>query len=501
MNKKTRTAISTAASVAIIVIILIAGVAAYLYYSSGSGTTTTTTTTTPTTTTGGVTTTTTTTTTTTPSAPVTLTLITFTDPATTWMQWAASQFSKLHPGVTINIVGQSFGSYLQTEVTAEKTGSSTYDILGFTSTSSHSVLPYLVDLGTSSYNSTDIPAAQMNFGGIFTNSTTGQTMVAGLAWDSATFTLFYRTDVFDNATLSAQFQSQYGVSLDPHHWTSWNDALYADNFLVNQKHIFQYGILTDAQEAHDIIDTFPALWGYNYTKLATQNNWPQGGLTNYNIMFNGAGTNGKPPVPSFNNSMGVQTLQLYYNLVKYDPQPFGTEINYGLIGTTFASGKAAGAIMFTPENSALVGPTSNVTGKYSAAQFPGGYSETGTDFLGVSKFSQNQALAKEFVQYLVSPQVNAALFTKEGEFPISKAAVGIINANATIPQWERTLVSDVFATAATAWANPPNLGPTYTTLIPDFNTPIYQYLQGDGSATSAMAALNQAAAAWVKDVG
>ena len=97
--------------------------------------------------------------------------------------------------------------------------------------------------------------------------------------------------------------------------------------------------------------------------------------------------------------------------------------------------------------------------------------------------------------------MNAQLYIKAGEFPISKAAVGILNANTTIPQWERTLVSDVFATASTAWANPPNLGPTYTTLIPDFNTPIYQYLQGDGSATSAMAALNQAAAAWVKDVG
>ena len=488
MNKKTRSAISTTASVAIVIIILIAGVAAYFLYSSGTtSSTTSTSSTTPTTTT------------TTPVTPVTLTLINFQDPANGWVQWAATQFSQTHPGVTVNVVQQGFGSYIQTEVTAEQTGSSTYDILGFTSTSSHSVLPYLVNLGTSSYDASDIPGPQINFGGVFQNGS--QTTVAGLPWDSATFTLFYRTDIFDNTTLSAQFQSQYGVALDPHSWTSWQDALYADNFLVNQKHIFQYGILTDAQEAHDIIDTFPALWGYNYSRTSSLNGGTQGGLTNYNIMFKGSSSNGQPPAPSFNNSLGVQTLQLYYNLVKYDPQPFGTEINYGLIGTTFASGKAAGAIMFTPENSVLVGKDSNVTGKYSVAQFPGGYSETGTDFFGVSKYSQHQALAKEFVQFLVSPQINAALFTKEGEFPISKGAVNILNANTTIPQWERTLVQDVFATASTAWANPPNLGPTYTTLIPDFNTPIYQYLQGDGSATSAMAALNQAAAAWVKDVG
>lgn len=482
MIKKTRTAISTAASIAIIVIILIAGIAAYLVYSSTAPIPPTTSTSTP-------------------ATPVTLNLITFTDPATTWMKSAATQFGAAHPGVTVNVVGQGFGSYIQTEVTAEKTGSSTYDILGFTSTSSHSVLPYLVDMGTSSYNSSDIPGPQINFGGIFQNATTGKTIVAGLPWDSATFTLFYRTDVFDDPALNSTFFSQYHVSLDPHGWTSWQDALYADNFLVTQQHKFQYGILTDAQEAHDIIDTFPALWGYNYSRDSSLNGGTQGGLLNYNIMFKGTTSGGAAPAPAFNNSEGVQTLQLYYNLVKYDPQPFGTEVNYGLIGTTFASGKAAGAIMFTPENSALVGQTSNVTGKYSVAEFPGGYSETGTDLFGVSKYSQHQQLAEEFIQFLVSPKVNAQLFTKEGEFPISKGAVGILQANTTIPQWERTLVKNVFDTAATAWANPPNLGPTYTTLIPDFNTPIYTYLQGDGSAQSAMAALNQAAAAWVKDVG
>ena len=282
MNKKTRTAIGTAASVAVIVIIIVAAAGAYLYFSSSS-----------------------------PSSTTNIKLINFTDPANSWMQWAATQFSQSHPGVNITVIGQSFGSYIQTEVTAEKTGSSTYDILGFTSTSSHSVLPYLVDLGASSYNASDIPAAQMNFGGLFQNATTGRTMVAGLAWDSATFTLFYRTDVFDNATLSAEFQSQYGVPLDPHQWTSWNDALYADHFLVDQKHVFQYGILTDAQEAHDIIDTFPALWGYNYSRSASLNGGTQGGITNYNIMFSGMAMAGHAPLPSFNNSMGVQTLQLY----------------------------------------------------------------------------------------------------------------------------------------------------------------------------------------------
>jgi multiple sugar transport system substrate-binding protein len=74
----------------------------------------------------------------------------------------------------------------------------------------------------------------------------------------------------------------------------------------------------------------------------------------------------------------------------------------------FLKGNAAGAIMFTPENLKLINST--IYGKYSVSTFPGGYAETRTEFLGVSKYSLHNQLAAEFVQFLVSPAINAKLY-------------------------------------------------------------------------------------------
>jgi multiple sugar transport system substrate-binding protein len=433
-----------------------------------------------------------------PPSPVTLTLITFSDPANQWMQWAAQQFEAQHPGVTIKIVPESFSSYIQSEITAEKTGSSQYDILGFTSTSALSVEPYLVNLSQLiTINQSDIPYSQLSFGGLYRNTTTGATEMIGVPYDSSTFALFYRTDIFDNKTLNQTFFSEYHVGLDPHDWTNWTQAIWADEFLVNQTHTTKYGILVDAQQQHDIIDTFPAIFGWWYARNQTLNGGTVGGLTNYNIMFYGSAPPGRPPLPSFNNSAGVQALETFYQLIKYDPVPF-SEVNYGTIGTLFAQGNAAGAIMFTPENPTLV--NSSIAGKYAVSTLPGGYAETGTDFLGVSKYSLHKQLAAEFIQFLVEPQINAQLYYMTGEFPISAQAAAQISSNTTLSAWQRQLVKTVYATAEVAWANPPNLPQTISQLIPDFNQQVYNFLLGDGSPQSAMQALNTAAAQWASVV-
>ena len=393
----------------------------------------------------------------------------------------------------------SFSQYLTNEITSLKTGSSTYDIVGFTSTSALSVEPYLVNLSQYfTLNLSDIPYYQLSFGGLYRNVTTGKTEVIGVPYDASTFAIFYRTDIFDNSTLNQTFYSEYHVSLDPHYWPNWSVAIWADHFLVDQMHVVKYGILIDDQLQHDIIDTFPAIFGWFYERNQTLNGGSIGGITNYNIMFMGSAPPGKPPLPSFNNSAGVQALEIMYNLTKYDPQPF-SEVNYGTIGVLFSKGNAAGAIMFTPENPTLINST--IYGKYSVSTFPGGYAETGTDFLGVSKYSLHKQLAAEFVQFLVSPAINAKLYYLTGEFPISAKAVQMILSNTTLSAWQRELVKDVYQTATVGWANPPNVPQTYPKLIPDFNQQVYNFLQGDGSVQSAYQALNTAAKLWVQDVG
>ena len=474
MVKRKPGALSTAAVVGIIVVILVAIVAGVYLFAPRSS-----------------------------SKATKLTLVTFSDPANAWMSWAAKQFEKTHPNVNITIEPLSFSSYIADEVSAEQTHSSQYDILGFTSTTALSVAPYLLNLNNFfKINTTDIPQYQLSFGGLYRNATTGATETIGAPYDSATFAMFYRTDIFNTSSpLGQQFYSEYHVQFNPSAWTNWTEVVWADQFLVNQTHTVEYGFLTDASLSHDIIDTFPAIYGWYYMHNQSLNGGTKGGITNYNIMFEGtAGSNGIP-LPSFNSTAGLQALQIMRELVQYDPQPFGSSVNYGTIGSYFANGTAAGAIMFTPENPALVASSSKVNGKYAIAALPGNYSETGTDFLGVSKYSTHAALAAQFIQYLLQPSVNAQLYYQTGEFPISAQAVNLISANSSVSAWQKGVIRDVFETAAVAWANPPNIPPTAAHLIPDFNTPVYDYLTGSSSSSvAAMQALNQAAAAWVKDV-
>ena len=486
MNKKTRTAISTAASVAIIVIIIIAAVAAYAYFTYTSGPSTTSTTST-----------------TTSAAPLTgsLNLITFTDPSNAWLRAAADQFETLHPGVKITITAQGFSSYTTTELTSLKAQSSTYDIITDTSTSALGFAQYVSNLnGMVNLNASDLPAPQLNFGGYY-QLANGTKELIGVPYDTATFTIFYNHTLLSDPTLNAQFQKEYGFSMSPP-WSNWQAILDVDNFLVTQTHTVKYGMITDGSESHDIIDTYPAIFGYYYAHDSTiSGSNPNGGLPNYNIMFNGfAGASGIP-APSYNGTSGVQALQMMYNLMQYDPQPAGTTVNYGTVFAPLQAGEAWGSLMFTADASTLLS-SKNISSSIAVSTLPGGYAETGTDFYCINQYSNNKALAAAFIQYLISPTVNARIYTIAGEFPISKAAVNILASNNSIPQQARNVIQEVFATGAVGWANPPNLTITSSTLIPAFNQPVYSFLTGTTNSTSAAKqALDTAAAAWIKAVG
>jgi multiple sugar transport system substrate-binding protein len=507
LSKKTRTAISTAISaVIVILIIVIAAVGAYAYMASTAAKTVTTTSVSTSTATS-VSTTTATSVSTTTATSVTkhltgsLNLITFTDPSNAWLESAAVQFEAINPGVHITITAQGFSSYTTTEKTSLAAQSPTYDIVTDTSTSALGFAQYVLNLNKLvSLNTTDMPAPQLNFGGYY-KLANGTEELIGVPYDTSTFTIFYNQTLLSNPTLNAQFQKEYGFSMSPP-WSSWQAILDIDSFLVTQTHTVHYGLVTDGSESHDIIDTYPAIYGYYYAKDSSINGGnPNGGLLNYNIMFNGyAGASGIPN-PSFNGTSGVQALQMMYNLMTYDPQPAGTTVNYGTVFAPLQSGEAWGALMFTADASTLLSSAS-ISKSIAVATCPGGYAETGTDFYAINKYSNNQALAAAFIQYLVSPTVNAQIYYISGEFPISKAATAILTADTSIPQQARNVIQEVYNTGAVGWANPPNLTITSSTLIPAFNQPVYTFLTGTtNSTTAAQTALSAAAVAWIKAVG
>ena len=477
-NKK---GISTAIiAVVVVIIIVIAAVSVYYLISKKPTTTPSTTTTTVSTTPVTANTTT----------PVTLTVVTFSGQSANFIQYAGNIFSQLHPGVVVKVITYPFSEYISVELTALEAHSSQYDLIGFTSTSAQSVSTYLEPLNLSSFNVSNLIMPQEEFGGIIYNTTTHQNETIGIAYETAVYLLAYKTSIFDNTTLQQEFYNEYHMNMSPVTWQNWSVVIDVDNFLISHN-ITKYGLLIDDHEAHGIIDAFPAVFGYYYARNNTLNGGTVGGIPGFNIMFEGKILPGYSyPLPAFNSTSGIEALEVYKQLVSYEPPPSQVQISYDDLPEYYP--QAAGAFLFTSQLSYL---NSSEAQNTALAPLPSGYAETGTDFLGISKYSTHKQLALEFLQFLVSPKMQVIAFIKYGKFPISKEAYSMLLSNTSIPSYQREWLSAVYKAALEAWANPPNIPITYEQLIPSFNTQVFEYLEG--IISSPQQALNTAASEWV----
>ncbi|BBL46459.1 extracellular solute-binding protein [Metallosphaera sedula] len=428
--------------------------------------------------------------TTTTSSNVTLTVVTFSGESAQFIQYAGELFHQEHPNVQVQVIQYPFSDYIDKELTVLTGHSSQYDIIGFTSTSAQRVSPYLLNL--TNFNLSQVIAQQEDFGGIIYNVTTGQREVVGVSYETAVYLMAYRESIFSNQTLANEFTSEYHVPFNPNDWTNWTEVIWADQFLTSHN-ITQYGFLIDDHVSHGIIDAFPAVYGWYYIRDNSISNGTTG-IPGFNIMFTGYIPAGmKFPVPSFNSSAGVEALETYAQLVKYDPNPSQLQVSYDNLPELFP--QAPGGFMFTSQLSYL---NSSVAQDTYLAPLPGGYAETGTDLLGVSKYSAHPQLAEEFLQFLVSPQVQEIAFLKFGKFPVNQQAFLDLISNTSIPSYQREWLNATYHAALNAWANPPNVPPTYISLITDFNNQVFSYLTGQIS--NPQQALETAAQQWATAV-
>ncbi|MEM0071948.1 MAG: extracellular solute-binding protein [Metallosphaera sp.] len=455
-------------AVIIVVIVVVAAVALFELSSKTSPSTTSTTTVPPTT------------------SNVTLTVVTFSGESAQFIQYAGELFHQEHPNVTVQVITFPFSDYIDKELTVLTGHSSQYDIIGFTSTSAQRVSPYLAPLN--GLNLSEVIQPQEYFGGVIYNVSTGQEETIGVVYETAVYLMAYRESIFSNQTLAKEFESQYHVPFNPSMWNNWTEVIWADQFLKSHN-VTQYGFLIDDHVSHGIIDAFPAVFGWFYIRDSSISNGSTG-IPGFNVMFTGFIPNGgKLPVPSFNSSAGVQALQTYAQLVNYEPNPSQLQVSYDNLPELFP--QAPGAFLFTSQLSYI---NSSIVKDVYLAPLPGGYAETGTDFLGVSKYSAHSQLAEEFLQFLVSPQVQEIAFLKFGKFPSNAQAFQALIQNSSISQYQREWLNATYHAALNAWANPPNIPPTYVSLITDFNQQVYSYLIGQISDPSE--ALQTAAQQW-----
>ena len=424
---------------------------------------------------------------------VTLYVVAYTDPTADYIRFAGQLFHQLHPNVVVQVITYPFSQYLTNELTALQAHSSEYDIIEFTSTSSLRFAPYVVPLNQymgTLFNASDLIEPQEDFGGVFYNTTSGQTEYIGVAFETDVFTLAYRCSLFSNQTLAQEFYNEYHMSLDPSTWQNWTVVLDVDKFFVGHN-ITKYGVIIPDDPSHDIIDAYPAVFGWWYLHDPQLNQGKPGGLPTFNIMFYGAPAPNCPyPLPDFNTTDGIQALQVYKELVSYEPPPNQTPVSYNNDPQLYAQ-YAPAVIFFSSQLSFLPPAVYNDT---CLGWLPGGYAETGTTFLAVSKYSTHKQLALEFLAFLVSPQVQIYEFLRFHHFPISKEAYQILLSNSTLSAHDKQLLKAVYTAAQNAWANPPNIPPTAQVLIPTFNQAVYQYLLGQVDAKTAM---DTAAASWI----
>lgn len=480
MNRKSRGISTTVIIGIVVVIVVIAAIAGVLLVNTRHPTpTTTTSVTSPVTST------------TTTNVTV-LTVVTFSGTSAKWIQYMGNLFSQEYPNVKVEVITFPFSQYLSKELSVLEAHSSQYDLIGYTSTSAMLVGSYLMPLNLSYFNMSDLIQAQVDFGGYYYNLSTGKYYPIGLPYVTAIYLLAYNATIFDNTTLAQEFEQEYNMNFSPLTYQNWTVVLDVDQFLTSH-HVTQYGFLIDDHVAHGIIDAFPAVYGWFYYRDPSVNMGNPSGIPGFYIMFEGKILPGfKFPLPSFNSTAGVNALIAYKELVSYEPNPSQIQISYDNLPEFFS--KAPGAFLFTTQ-------ISYINGTVLVAPLPGGYAETGTDFLGVSQYSVHKGLALEFLKFLLSPQAQEILFYKFHKFPISKEAFMEIMSNTSLPYYLHEQVTEVYKAALNATANPPNIPPTYEYLIPSFNNAVFQFLTSPTTnTTAAMQTLQQAASEWVKYV-
>lgn len=472
-RRRGRKAISTTAIAAIVVVvIIIAGVGGYLVVTSSK-------------------------------KPVNITVLVSTGSETQqYLSIVAKDYMASHPGVKISFEPVGFGEMVTTALAALKEKAPSPDIIMYYPSQAPDYAPYLLNLASyesgsnAPINGSNIIKAEMYSGGylLATNGTILKTL--GVAIHSVFgYVLVYQKSIFDNQTLASAFQKEYGFSFNPTTWTNYTQMLDAAQFIKANK-VTQYSLLIPDSAHHADIDMWMSML-YGYGQGSPVTHIPASSSPNYWSFL--APVNGKWQ-PTFNNSVGVQALEMWKQLIQFEPSLSVQPIGYDQQEDFFATGSYAMGIAWTSflpyYNNATV---SKVAGNVGIALLPGsptGYTGVAPTFLGVNPNSKSVSTDIQFISYALSNaeyekgvnQLQYVPGTYTGLAEASKSS----NLSWTGPFL--TYLSSVKVPLQLA-ASYSVLGSLTGTLIPYMNQQINNYFTGTESAN---AALQTAASEWMK---
>ncbi len=416
----------------------------------------------------------------------------------------ASAFEKANPGVKVEITTEGYSSLLSAEQTDLKGKSSSPSIMMYYASQAPTLAPYLYNIPMNSnganneLNSSVMIKGEMYSGGydIATNGTIMKTI--GMPVHTVVgYMLVYQKSIFDNSSIQTGFEKEYHFSIVPStykNYTALNDA--ARYISLNTKFngtSNNYALLFPDSSHHSIIDASYNIL-YSYLEGNTSTGVPANSSANYWSFF-GMSSSGQISV-AFNNSAAVRAMTMYKNLTDFEPAITTEPIGYSEQETYFETGDYAMGLAwssFFPDFS----NSSSLSNNLGIAMLPGNYTGYSPTFLGVNPYS-NTTLAMKFLNFASSTNEEKMGINDFSYLPGTENGLKYAE-NMSKFSWlgsfinysKNVTIEPKYAALLSA------LSPLFPTLIPDFNSEIYDYFTG---TTSASIALSTAASEWNKTI-
>lgn len=303
----------------------------------------------------------------------------------------AAAYMKDHPEVNIVIEPTAYTNLHEKEVVELTAGSGTYDIYSIVTDwmPEYMAAGYLEPLD--GYIAKNAPVDWPNTWSkslLTYPSMNGK--LYGLPHHDGPQLLYYRKDLFEDATNQTNFKAKYGYDLKPPE--TWKQFVDIATFFTDPAKDMWGTVLTakfgEQQLAHDFWLMLPGF----------------GGGTGFDA-------NGKP---TFNSDAGVKALQLYTDLIKKYKVAPEASLTFGIpeAGDFYLSGKAAmhwnwshiGAYAEMPDKSKIVGKNGFTVMPIDKDSSNGQHAIYGSYWvLSLDKNSKNKDVAYDFMKYATDP--------------------------------------------------------------------------------------------------
>ncbi|MEM0139951.1 MAG: extracellular solute-binding protein [Ferroplasma sp.] len=411
----------------------------------------------------------------------------------------AKNYESANPGVEIKIDSVGYSDLVSTSLAALKDKGTSPGLIMYYPSGEPTLAPYLMNLSNSGFNLSNYLPGELYDGSYVLSMHGNVVKTVGIPIHTVLgYVLVYQNSIFDNKTLQTDFENEYHFSIMPNTYKNWTAVYDASSYisskmtsLENKYPLLKYPLMFPDSSHHSMIDAYLGLlygYGSNHTDVTGISANSGAGYSTYMGSINGKYQ------PTFNNTYGVQALEMYKNLTSFEPNLKTTPIGYDEQETLFPSGEYAMGLAWTSflpgySNSTI----SKVAGNYNVSILPDGGTGYAPTYMGVNPYT-NTSLAIKFLKFALSDKEYKIGIDKNQYLPGTISGLEIAEKNQNFT-WVHALITS----ASSIIINKTNvavydkLQALFTTLTPDLNDEIFDYFTGTETAP---AALNKAAMEW-----